>query len=360
MKQAYFNKKSLILAAFIVTFLAFTGNSIAEEEERTPIPIHFNFKESARFSPETSGDSERIAMEEKYSSHEQNPGAGTPADTRNKGDWVSMGTWESDKVRFDVTMNNVVFNLWWVEDPDDTDYDAALDLQWTVFVDGSEIFQYTDEQGRACEETRDDPCEYVQSPTETFPTTSLTQGQIISLEVEMKSFQSIYIYYDNFSRDSGMKVDANALKFGDTSINGQTVSFEFVEAWPTNCNEALEGNFMTLMLAGGIELDNNMQKSGYPKVESGKTYSMNGTDYDSQKIIWFIDDKYEKLDQTMISFSYARESSSTVEPTMINVGDRLVGSSSSEDDGGALGLPGFEFATVISALFATSFIRRKV
>ena len=31
MKQAYFNKKSLILAGFIVTFLAFTGNSIAEE-----------------------------------------------------------------------------------------------------------------------------------------------------------------------------------------------------------------------------------------------------------------------------------------------------------------------------------------
>ena len=358
MNRGIYSKKIIGLTFLILGVFFLTDNSVAEEEERIRIPVHLNFKESAIFSPETSGDPERMAMEEKYSSHEQNPGAGTPADTRNKGDWTNMGEWQSDTVLFDITLNNVIFNLWWVEDPDDTDYDAALDLRWTVFVEGVEIFQYTDEQGRACEETRDDPCEYSQSPTETFPSTTLTQGQFISLKVEMKSFQSIYIYYDNFSRDSGMKVDADVVKFGDTSISGQTLSFEFVEAWPTDCNEAMEGNFITLMLGNGNELDNNLQKSGYPKVEKGKKYTLNGTEYDSEKITWFIDDEYEKLELTMISFSYARKSSSTAEPIMINVADRLISSSGDEEEGALL--PGFEFAAVISALFVTSFIRRKV
>ena len=355
-------KNSLILAFLILTvFFLISGNSAAEESERNPVPIHLNFKESAMFSPETSGDSERMAMEEKYSSHEQNPGAGTPADTRNKGDWTKMGEWQSDKVIFDVTLNNVIFNLWWVEDPDDTDYDAALDLRWTVFVEGVEIFQFTDEdENRECEKSRDNPCEYVQTPTDTFPSTTLTQGQLISLKVEMKAFQSIYIYYDNFSRDSGMKVDADAIKFGDTSISGQTLSFEFVEAWPTNCNEAMQGNFITLILGSGNELDNNLQKSGYPKVEKGKKYTLNGTEYDSERITWIIDDEYEKLEQTMISFSYARKSSSTAEPTMINVADKLISSSGDEEEGALGSLPGFEFVAAISALFATSFIRRKV
>ena len=139
-------KNSLTLAFLILTvFFLISGNSIAEESESNPIPIHLNLKESAKFSPETSGDLERVAIEERHSSHESNPGAGTPASTRNKGDWKSMGTWESDGVNYDTTINNVMFNLWWVEDLNDEDYDAALDLQWTVFVDGTEIYQFTDE-----------------------------------------------------------------------------------------------------------------------------------------------------------------------------------------------------------------------
>jgi len=359
MIQTFFSKKNHVLLAFLFTFLLLTCNATAEEEEeeRNPIPIHFNFKESAKFSPETSGDSERVALEEKYSSHEQNPGAGTPADTRNKGDWVSMGEWESDKVLFDVAINNPIFNLWWVEDPDDTDYDAALDLRWTVFVDGSEIFQLTDEQGRACEETRDDPCEYVNQDSG-FPNTPLTPGQIISLKVEMKSFQSIYIYYDNFSRDSGMKVEANSVIFGYAAISGQTVSFEFVEAWPTNCGQSIEGNFITLIV-DGVELDNNQQENGYPQIGEGRTYSINGTEFSSEKITWFIDDEYAKLDQSVISFSYARKTSTTTEPVNINVAEKLfINTESNEKEG--LPVPGFNFIFAIIALFFAIYSRREV
>ncbi len=346
-------------SAIILSIIFMFSSSIAEEEQQQEIiPVHMNFKESARFSPETSGDIEKIAMEEKYSSHEQNPGAGTPADTRNKGDWTKMGEWESDKVLFDVTLSDIVFNLWWVEDPDDTDYDAALDLRWTIYLDGSEIYQFTDEEGYTCEQTREEPCEYIKVPSESFPSTDLIKGQVISLEVEMKSFQAIYIYYDNMSRDSGMKMTANAIIFGNTIINGQTVSFEFVEAWPTDCNEAIEGNFITLIV-GGVELDNNQQESGYPQVGEGETYSINETEFGSEKVTWFIDDEYAKLDQSIVSFSYARKASSTTEPVNINVADKLIVNSESSDSEG-LPVPGFNFLFVVSGLLLAVYSRREV
>ncbi len=357
-------KNSLTLAFLILTVcFLISGNSVAEESESNPVPIHLNLKESAKLSPETSGDLERVAMEEKHSSHESNPGAGTPASTRNKGDWKSMGTWESDGVNYDTTINSVMFNLWWVEDLNDEDYDAALDLQWTVFVDGTEIYQFTDESGQECDEdqgaSKDDPCEYVVTPNSDLSAT-LTAGQIISVEVEMKSFQAIYIFYDNFSRDSGMKVVTNGVIFGNTGISGNSIYFEFIEAWSTNCQNAVDGNFITI-LVDGIELDNNQQPSGYPKVSQGGSYDMNGTEIKSERVTWVIDDEYAKLDQSIVSFSYSRKDTSTTQPILVNIAENLAaGSAAGEEEGGLLGMPGFEFATVISALFATSFIRRKV
>ena len=359
MKSRLGRNLGLIFSTVILSVIFILSYASAEEETlQESIPIHMNFKESARFSPETSGDPEKIAMEEKYSSHEQNPGAGTPADTRNKGDWTSMGEWESDKVLFDITLSEIVFNLWWVEDPDDTDYDAALDLRWTIYLDGSEIYQYTDEEGYACEQTRDEPCEYVKEAGGNFPSTDLIKGQVISLEVEMKSFQAIYIYYDNMSRDSGMKVTANAIIFGNTIINGQTISFEFVEAWPTNCNEAVEGNFITLIVSG-VELDNNQQENGYPQIGEGGTYSINETEFKSDRVTWFIDDEYAKLDQSAISFSYGRKDSSTTEPVNINVADKLIIMSDSTDDS-ALPVPGFNLIFAIISLVLVTKLRREV
>jgi len=62
----------------------------------------------------------------------------------------------------------------------------------------------------------------------------------------------------------------------------------------------------------------------------------------------------------VVSFSYSRKDTSTTTPVLINVADRLASVASSSEDEGVLGLPGFEIATVISVLFATSFVRRKV
>ena len=351
-------KKNTIIALLIFTFFVMLGAN-AEELESSPVPIHLNLKESAKFSPETSGDLERVAVEEKHSSYETS----SPF-TRNKGEWKNMGTWESDSVNYDTQINNIVFNLWWVEDTNEEDYDAALDLQWTVYVDGTEVYQFTDEdENRECDDTqsasRDEPCEYVATPNNDLSTT-LTTGQKMSVKVEMKAFQSIYIFYDNFTRDSGMKVESNALIFGNTGINGNTLYFEFIEGWSTDCNEAVDGNFITI-LVDGVELNNAEQSSGYPKVSEGSKYTLNGSEIGSERVTWIIDGKYAKLDQSVVSFSYSKKDTSTTTPILLNVADKLVvNNAGGEDDSGILGLPGFEFISIVSVLFATVFFRRKV
>ena len=360
-------KSASITFLFLITFILLTGNSNAEELENNPVPIHLNIKESVKLSPETNGDLSRTAIEEKHSSYESNPGAGTPASTRNKGDFKSMGTWESDPVAYDVTISNPHFNLWWSEDTNDESYEAELELIWTVYVDGTQIFQeqfgevdngYECEDNNGNDRQKDDPCEFLEQANN-FPSTTLAKGQVLSVEIEMRAYQTIYVFYDNFTRDSGMKIVTDALQFGYTGISGNAISFEFIEAWSTDSKGALNANFITI-ISEGIELDNSQQSGSFPKVENGRKYIVNETEVESKRITWIIEDQYAKLEQSIVSFSYCKKDTSTTAPLVINVADRLASTVSTAEEDGILGLPGFEFTAVISVLFATSFVRRKV
>ena len=67
--------------------------------------------------------------------------------------------------------------------------------------------------------------------------------------------------------------------------------------------------------------------------------------YKRQKITWYIDDEYAKLDQSVISFSLTRRSCDTAPPIDFNTVDILKQSSGKAEDGdGVLDrvLPGFE------------------
>ena len=63
----------------------------------------------------------------------------------------------------------------------------------------------------------------------------------------MKAFQAIYIFYDNFTRDTGMKVLSNGMMFGNTGISGNTIFFEFIQSWNADCKKAIDGNFITIL-----------------------------------------------------------------------------------------------------------------
>ena len=103
-------------------------------------------------------------------------------------------------------------------------------------------------------------------------------------------------------------------------------------------------------------MNSSLQKDGYPIIEDGLDYALNGTTITSTKITWYIDDGYAKLDQSVISFSLTRRSCDTAPPIDFNTVDILKQSSGSSSDDGALSVPGFE---IILSIVAIAFVTRR-
>ena len=66
-----------------------------------------------------------------------------------------------------------------------------------------------------------------------------------------------------------------------------------------------------------------MNNSGFPKIEEGLLTILTVVTLRT-KITWYVDDEYAKLEQTVISFSFARLGSVTPQ-IQINVADILIG-----------------------------------
>jgi hypothetical protein len=67
------------------------------------------------------------------------------------------------------------------------------------------------------------------------------------------------------------------------------------------------------------------------------------------------------MDKTIISFSYARKESTTVEPILINIADRLLmGTGFDAEEEGVLGLPGFELIIGILSLALVGCYKREL
>ena len=338
----------------------FVPNSTASEGLTGGIaPIHLNMKEAADLSPETWGEITKEATKD-------NPPRSWTSQLLDQGrirEWKNVGTWTAGEgINFDISLSSPVkFNLWWREtnQGQDDSYDAKVQYRFRLNIDGVDSAYYSDSNEddfteHECAET--EPCQWL-GETNDLNLTSVTKGTVFEIEIEYRAYSDIEIYYDNSSFDSGVMLSSTGIKFGNSQINGQEINFNFVQAWNTDIREAITGNFLTLTLAG-IDLINSEQPNGYPRIEEGITYEFNGTDIKSTKITWYVDDEYAKLDQTIISFSLARVGSITPQ-IQINVADILIEGSATEENEGILGLPGFEITAVISAIFATSFLREK-
>ena len=160
------------------------------------------------------------------------------------------------------------------------------------------------------------------------------------------------------SFNSGVAINADAIKFGKSGINGQTVSFDFVQAWNTDVEEAVNGNLIRLKV-GGVGLNTSLQKAGYPIVEDGNNYELNGTSITSTKITWYVDDEYADLSKSVISFSLNKRTCDSAPPFDINVSQILVANTESDDDGG-LPVPGFNFVLAILAILSLGYSKREV
>jgi len=339
----------------------FVPNSAASEELTGGMaPVHLNMKEASGISAETWGDISKEAVKDNPPrAWTSTPGTADQLRTR---EWKNIGTWTSTSgTSFDIKLSGPVkFNLWWRETDQgqNDEYDAQVQYRFRLNIDGVDSAYYTDEDsGTQHECAKSKPCQWT-GDTNDLNVTSAAKGAIFEIEIEYWAYSDIEIYYDNASLDSGVTLGSTGIKFGNSQINGKEVSFNFVQTWNTDIEEAIIGDFVTLMFAG-VDLVNSEQRNGYPKIGEGKAYDFNGTQIKSTTITWYVDDKYIKLDQGVICFSLSSIASSAPQ-IQIKVADILIAGSETTEDEGLLGLPGFEFATVITALFATSFIRRKV
>jgi len=318
--------------------------------------IHLNMKEASDLSPETWGDNTREAIKD-------NPPRSYSSgilDTTRTREWKDVGTWTtSNSNMFDLGLGGPVkFNLWWRETDQgqDDDYDAQVQYRFRLNIDGQEAAYYTDEGDEQHECAQNQPCEW-NGEVGKINISSAPKGTVFDIEIEYWAFSDIEIYYDNASFNSGAAFSADAIKFGQTGINGQAVSFDFVQAWDTNAKEAVNGDFIRLIV-DGVGLNSSLQKSGYPIIEDGLDYKINGTTITSTKVTWYIDDGYAKLDKSVISFSLTRRSCDTAPPIDFNTVDILKQSSGSSSDDE--GLPGFNFILVIFALLCVGYSRREL
>jgi len=317
--------------------------------------IHLNMKEANDLSPETWGDNTKEAIKENPPRSWENFISGEVGRTR---EWKDIGTWTTtDGVNFDIGLGGPVkFNLWWRETDEgqDDSYDAQVQYRFRLNIDGQDAAFYTDEGGGSHECAESEPCEWT-GEVGNINITSAEKGATFDIEIEYWAFSDIEIYYDNVTFDSGVAFSSNAIKFGKSKIDGRTVGFDFVQAWNTKVEEAVEGNYISLLLPGGEELNNLEQSTGYPKVEDGYSYDFNGTEIMSTMVTWYVDDEYAKLDQVSFSFSLLDKDSTQAPPIVVNIADipMLGGGGSEKDD--AL-LPGFE---IILSIVAIAFVARR-
>ena len=319
--------------------------------------IHLNMKEASDLSPETWGDNTREAIKE-------NPPRSYTSgilDTTRTREWKDVGTWTTSNSNvFDIGLGGPVkFNLWWRETDQgqDDSYDAQVQYRFRLNIDGQEAAYYTDEGDGSHECAQSEPCEW-NGDVGKINISSAPKGTVFDIEIEYWAFSDIEIYYDNVSFNSGVAFGADAIKFGQSGINGRAVSFDFVQAWDTDAKEAVDGDYIRLII-GGVGLNSSLQKSGYPIIEDGLDYDLNGTTITSTKITWYVDDEYAKLDQSVISFSLTRRSCDTAPPIEFNTVDILKQSSGKAEDGdGVLDrvLPGFE---IILSIVAIAFVARR-
>ena len=328
----------LIVVIMAISALAFAIANIpsaAGEAQGKMAPIHLNFKDVEKFSPETIGDPMHEAVEYRPPRSWNTP-ATCPGDTCRQREWRDVGTWTADGILFDVTIKGPVrFNLWWMEDPGSSDdYDAQAQFRWSFRVNDIEYASHEDDNDQ---DSQGEPHETTSQAT--LVSMDLLKSDVLSIYVEYQAFDDIFVYYDNASLDSGLTLEANAVVPLRGGGSGGKIKFEYVEAWSVDEYESLEGNFLTV-LAGGTTLSNVDAYS-----EDGTTYEINNASVTSKIIIW----NGGGSDPT-VSFSYTKNESNYADPIQIPISSLdSIGGGGGDDDS-----PGLGFGGAIIGLAAVS------
>lgn len=336
---------AFIAIAFAAIFLLSFSVAAEEPEYENPdLQLKFNFKgEGDMISPQTKLPGEVETTKTVTAQSENWVVIESGRET------VVVGTWTSEAVGFDLSVAINSFDIWW----ESMESDSNDDCIWTIEI------QQNDQQLTEVESDCTHGGGEVAKGEHSLSTNiDLVAGDTFGIKLSLTSWEDVKIYYDNVTYDTGLNVvGGHVLFFGGAWI-GSEVNVEFAEAWPVNWDTNLDGGFVMVMGADGYMADNSKAE-----VSEGSEYTItlpNGSaDITSTIITWTeVTGVGIKLMMDYTTFDHMAGNSSangTAKPALVTLTlEKAVGILG--DDGGLLGLPGFEIAIAIPAI---AFVARK-
>ena len=330
-----------IAVAFAAIFIA-SINTIAEEPdyESPEIDLKFNLKE----------ENEALSPQNKL--------PGEPEATKTiiaqSDDWiliesgretVAVGTWTSEPVEFDISISITSFDIWW----ESMESDNNDDCYWTIAIQHNEQEVSNDESD--CTHGGGEVAKGTHSLSTSI---DLVAGDTIGIDLSLTSWEDVKIYFDNVTYDSGLGITGSHLYLFNGIWKGSMVSIEFAEAWPVDWETNLDGRYVMVMGDDGYMADNDMAS-----VRDGNEYSFQGNnsttiDVTSTVIEWTeITGTGIKImmDYTTFNHMPGNNTGNGTEanlPRVTLILEKPIGLLG--DDGGILGLPGFEMIIAIPAI----------
>ena len=341
MRQILVFSALAIAAMFLLSFSA----SAEEPEYQNPdLQLKFNWKEEGNMlSPQTKLPSDPEATKTVMAQYDNWVGIRTNRQP------VDVGTWTSDPAEFDISMSINSFDIWW-EDTEGSD-DSCV---WTIKIKVND--QDVSEDDSDCQHNGDG----VAKATHNLATNvDLVAGDTIGINLVYEGWDDIKIYYDNSTYDTGLNIAGKHNFFFAPTWSGSTVTIEFAEAWPVNWNTNLDGGYIMLMGTDMYMADNSKAS-----VEEGNGYTLqmaNGSAEVTSVIIKWNDVSGDGIKLMMDYNTFDHMPSNNTgngtagEPPLLTLtlekSSGLLG-----DEGGVLGLPGFEIMIAIPAI---AFVARR-
>ena len=332
-------------ALAIAAMFMLSSNATAETEYENPdLQLKFNWKEEGdMLSPQTKLPSDPEATKTVMADYST---VGIFLTDRQP---VNVGTWTSEAVEFDVSLSINSFDIWWQtqEDGDDS-------CIWTISIEVNGAEVSNDDS-----DCQDDGTELTKRTHNLATNIDLIAGDTVGINLVYEGWEDIKIYYDNSTYDTGLNIVGKHNFFFAPSWVGSTVTIEFAEAWPVNWDTNLDGGYIMLM---GDEM--YMADNSKASVSEGNEYTIsmaNGSaDVTSTIITWNeVSGNGIRLLMDYNSFDHSMGGNNTNgtagTPPLLTLNlqkaSGLLG-----DDGGLLGLPGFELMIAIPAI---AFVARK-
>lgn len=333
-----------ITVAFAAIFVA-SINTIAEEPEyeNPEIDLKFNLKEeNSGLSPQNKLPSDPQATQTVTADVDLDIGGFKIG--RNP---VHVGTWTSEPVTFDIALNINSFDIWW-EDLEESDNSC----EWTITIQVND--QDISEDTSDCQHNGEE----LEKGSHNLGTSiNLVAGDTIGIDLVFEGWDDIKIHYDNVTYDTGLGITGSHLYLFNGIWKGSMVSIEFAEAWPVDWETNLDGKYVMVMGDDGYMANNDMAS-----VRDGNEYSFQGNnsttiDVTSTVIEWTeITGTGIKIMMDYTTFNHMpgnntgnNTGNGTVGPPRVTlILEKPIGLLG--DDGGILGLPGFEMIIAIPAI----------